>query len=175
MLLPQLLMLLLFFFAPKDYDFRAHYTKWEAKIPMRDGIHLFTAIYSPKDTSKTYPILLTRTPYSIAPYGPDNYPSSRSRFAQDGYILVFQDVRGRFMSEGDFIDVRPITSDADPKAIDDSTDTYDTIDWLLKNVPRNNGKVGLKGISYAGYYTSTGIINAHRGLPASAYGRSLSR
>ena len=168
MLSVQLVTLLLAFFAPKDYDFRAHYNKWEAKIPMRDGIHLFTAIYSPKDASRTYPILLTRTPYSIAPYGADNYLNTHSRFAQDGYILVFQDVRGRFMSEGDFIDVRPITADSDPKAIDESIDTYDTIDWLLKNVPRNNGKVGLKGISYAGYYTSTGVINAHPALVAAS-------
>ena len=135
---------------------------------MRDGIRLFTAIYSPKDTSKTYPILLTRTPYSIAPYGPDAFPHNTSRFARDGYIIVLQDVRGRFMSEGEFVDVRPIVSDSDPKTIDDSTDTYDTIDWLVKNVPHNNGKVGLKGTSYAGYYTNTGIINAHPALVAAS-------
>jgi uncharacterized protein len=168
MLLPQVLLLLSAVFTPTEYDFRAHYTKNEVRISMRDGIHLFTIIYSPKDTSKTYPILLTRTPYSVAPYGPDQYPENRSQFAQGGYILVAQDVRGRFMSEGNFVDVRPITSDTDPKAIDDSTDTYDTIDWLIKNIPNNNGKVGLRGISYPGYYTNTGIINAHPALVAAS-------
>ena len=168
MLLPRLITLLLAFFTSKEFDFRAHYNKTEEKIPMRDGVRLFTAIYSPKDTSRTYPILLTRTPYDIAPYGLKDYGYIRSKFAQNGYILVLQDVRGRFMSEGNFIDVRPITSDTDPKSIDDSTDTYDTVDWLVKNVPNNNGKVGLKGISYAGYYTSIGIINAHPALVAAS-------
>ena len=93
MIMPQFLTLFLALFAPTNYDFRAHYNKTEARIPMRDGVRLFTAIYSPKDTSKSYPILLTRTPYSIAPYGPDAYPRNTTNFARDGYIIVMQDVR----------------------------------------------------------------------------------
>jgi len=149
---------------------RSHYSKFEYRIPMRDGIKLFTAVYIPNDRSKTYPILMTRTPYSIAPYGADQYKSwlgPDEEFERDGYIFVFQDVRGRLMSEGEFINMRPHnpkkTSDRD---VDESTDTFDTIDWLINNIDNNNGKVGLWGISYPGFFCSAGMINTHPALKA---------
>lgn len=132
---------------------------------MRDGVHLFTAVYAPKDTSQKYPILLTRTPYSVEPYGADKFPhhlGPSPKFAEDKFIFVYQDVRGRFMSEGKWMEMRPEKN----TGIDESTDTYDTIDWLLKNVPNNNGKVGLTGVSYPGFYASAGMINAHPALVA---------
>jgi uncharacterized protein len=143
---------------------RAQYQKYEFRIPMRDGVHLFTAVYVPKDRQQKYPILLTRTPYSVAPYGPDAYPEHlgpSQNFADDKFIFVYQDVRGRYMSEGEWVEMRPETGNTD-----ESTDTYDTIEWLLKNVPNNNGKVGLWGVSYPGFYASAGMINAHPALVA---------
>ena len=126
---------------------REHYTKFEYRIPMRDGVRLFTAVYVPKDTSRTYPILLTRTPYSVAPYGADAYPDALGpspEFENEGYIFVYQDVRGRCMSEGEFLHMRPHEPEkGQPKDVDESSDTYDTIDWLVKNVPNNNGRVGM--------------------------------
>jgi X-Pro dipeptidyl-peptidase (S15 family) len=149
---------------------KANYTKREVMIPMRDGVKLFTAIYSPKDASQPYPILFGRTPYTVAPYGLDSYKDllgPSSRFAYEGYIFVYQDVRGKWMSEGDFVDVRPhIAKKRGPKDIDESTDTYDTIEWLLKNVPNHNGRVGMWGISYPGFYVSSGIIDSHPALKA---------
>jgi putative CocE/NonD family hydrolase len=149
---------------------KANYTKREAMIPMRDGVKLFAAIYAPKDTSQKYPILLERTPYTVAPYGLDQYKSSlgpSSRFAHEGYIFVFQDVRGKSMSEGDFVDVRPhIAKKRGPKDIDESTDTYDTIEWLLENAGNHNGRVGMWGISYPGFYVSSGVIDSHPALKA---------
>lgn len=151
---------------------RANYAKRETYIPMRDGVRLFTAVYAPKDQSKTYPILLTRTPYNIAPYGPDEYRTSigpSELFARDGYIVVYQDVRGRWMSEGVFDHMRPHKDTKSGQAdIDESTDTYDTIEWLLKNVPNHNGRVGMWGISYPGFYTSAGMIDAHPALKAAS-------
>ena len=152
---------------------RANYTKYDYRIRMRDGVHLFTSAYVPKDTTRTYPVLLQRTPYSIAPYGIDNYPNTTTaralkKFApsvaalRDGYIFVHQDVRGRMMSEGKFVDVRPVQ----PGGIDESTDAWDTIDWLVKNVPGNNGRVGTWGISYPGFYAAQSAINAHPALKA---------
>ncbi len=158
--------------AADTFDIKAHYMKYEYRIPMRDGVRLFTAVYVPKDTSEKYPILMTRTPYSVAPYGLDKYPPrlgpSRA-FAEDKFIFVYQDVRGRFMSEGQWMEMRPekdVTHG--PADTDESTDTYDTIDWLLKNVANNNGKVGLVGTSYPGFYTSAGLINAHPALVAAS-------
>jgi len=157
---------------PAVFDVKAHYTKSEHLIPMRDGVKLFTAVYAPKDTSQRYPIMLNRTPYSIAPYGLDDYraPLGPSiQMAKDGYIFVYQDVRGRFMSEGEFIDARPYNPDKNgPSEIDESSDAYDTIEWLLKNVPNNNGRVGMWGISYPGFYTSMGMIRAHPALKAAS-------
>ena len=149
---------------------KEHYTKYEYRIPMRDGKRLFTAVYAPKDQSQPYPILLTRTPYSVAPYGIDRYkpdlgPSPLAGKA--GYIFVFQDVRGRWMSEGEFVDVRPHRPRKPrPTDVDESSDTWDTIEWLLKHMANHNGKVGMWGISYPGYYAAMGMIDAHPALKA---------
>jgi putative CocE/NonD family hydrolase len=148
---------------------RANYTKFEYRIPMRDGVKLFTAVYVPKDDSKPYPMLLLRTPYSCRPYGVDHYPTDAHRwhdFARAGYIMVFQDVRGCWMSEGQFVNMRPVNPARKPGETDESTDTYDTIEWLLKKVPNHNGRVGQWGISYPGFYTVCGMIDAHPALKA---------
>jgi putative CocE/NonD family hydrolase len=146
------------------------YVKHEYRIPMRDGIKLFTVVYTPKDESEPHPILMERTPYCGGPYGEGECRAELgpSRlFAEAHYILVYQDVRGCFMSEGQFLDIRPQRADQnDPKAVDESTDACDTIDWLVKNVPNNNGKVGLWGISYPGFYAAAGAIDAHPALAA---------
>ena len=151
---------------------KAHYTKYEYMIPMRDGKKLFTSVYVPKDTSEKYPIMLDRTPYSVAPYGVDNFRTSlgpSEKFARDGFIFVYQDARGCYMSEGEFVNMRPqIDVKRGPQDVDESSDTYDTIDWLIKNVPNHNGKVGMWGISYPGFYTSAGIIDAHPALKAAS-------
>jgi putative CocE/NonD family hydrolase len=139
---------------------------------MRDGVKLFTAIYTPRDTSQNYPIMLYRTPYSVAPYGPNAYRAAlgpSDHFQREKFIFVYQDVRGRLMSEGEFVDVRPHKAKkSGAKDIDESTDTYDTIEWLVKNVPNNNGRVGMWGISYPGFYTSMGVIDAHPALKAAS-------
>ena len=158
--------------AQTDADVKALYTKTEQQITMRDGVKLFTAIYAPKDQSQKYPIMLYRTPYSVAPYGPNAYRTAlgpSSLFQQEKFIFVYQDVRGKLMSEGEFVDVRPHKPKKNgPKDIDESTDTYDTIEWLVKNVPNNNGRVGMWGISYPGFYTSMGLIDAHPALKAAS-------
>ncbi len=152
----------------------AHYTKHEYRIPMRDGVRLFTAVYIPKDNSRTYPILITRIAghSNAGPYGPDQYPGSlgpSSAFATDGYIFVVQDVRGRFMSEGTFVAMRPHKPKKQgPQDTNESSDTYDTINWLLKKVPNHNGKVGLYGASLRGFYTAAGMIDAHPALKAAS-------
>jgi uncharacterized protein len=157
---------------PPEFSVKEHYTKYEYRIPMRDGKRLFTSIYVPKDSSRTYPFLMDRTPYSVAPYGVDHYrqpigPSEE--FEKAGYIIVYQDVRGRYMSEGTFIEMTPhIDNKKSKDDVDNSTDTYDTIEWLLKNVPNNNGKVGIWGISYPGFYTSASIIDSHPALKAAS-------
>jgi putative CocE/NonD family hydrolase len=147
---------------------KKNYDKREVMIPMRDGVKLFTAIYEPKDKGK-YPILLNRTPYTVRPYGENEFRESLGPdrlFAKEGYIFVSQDVRGRWMSEGEFEDVRPDIVNTNPTDIDESTDTYDTIDWLVKNVANNNGRVGIYGISYPGFYASAGSIDSHPALKA---------
>jgi putative CocE/NonD family hydrolase len=153
-------------------EVKAHYTKYEYRIPMRDGKRLFTSVYVPKDQDQTYPVLLSRTPYSVAPYGVDRYRDNLgpgALFAKAGYIFAYQDVRGRWMSEGDFVNMRPhIAIKKGPQDIDESSDTYDTIDWLLKHVPNHNGKVGMYGISYPGFYTAAGMIDAHPALKAAS-------
>lgn len=157
---------------PTDFEIKAHYTKYEFRIPMRDGVRLFTSVYVPKDTSRSYPFLIDRTPYSVGPYGVDQYrerlgPSPE--FDKAGYIFVFQDVRGRYMSEGTFVEMRPHLDDKkSSKDVDDASDLYDTIDWLLKNVPNNNGNAGIWGISYPGFYTSASIIDSHPALKAAS-------
>lgn len=149
---------------------RLHYTKSEHMIPMRDGTRLYTVIYAPRDTTRAYPLLMKRTPYSCAPYGPNAYPSllgPSDHFVRAGYIFVNQDVRGRFLSEGTFQQVTPhIPEKATPQDVDESSDTYDTIEWLLKNVTGHNGRVGMYGISYPGFYCSAGMIDAHPALAA---------
>ncbi len=144
---------------------RTHYTKYEYRVPMRDGKKLFTSVYLPKDQSQKYPILLNRTPYTVAPYGVDKYRENlgpSARFARETYIYVYQDVRGRWMSEGEFINMTPHKAAKNgPADVDESTDTYDTIDWLVKTLPNNNGRVGTYGISYPGFYTAAGMIDAH--------------
>jgi len=149
---------------------RAHYTKFEHRISMRDGARLFTAVYVPNDASTTHPILMTRTPYSCKPYGADRYPESLGptrEFAEEGYIFVYQDVRGRFMSEGDFVNMRPhVAHKSSADDVDESSDTYDTVEWLVENVPNNNGRVGLWGNSYPGFFSSAGMIDSHPALKA---------
>jgi uncharacterized protein len=163
--------------APQEDYVRAHYTKYELRIPMRDGVRLFTAVYVPKpsafpDDPGPYPILMDRTPYGVAPYGEDRYPAHlgpSDEFEKAGYIFVYQDVRGRWMSEGEFVEMRPhIDVKKSPNDVDDSSDTYDTIEYLLKRVPNNNGKVGVWGISYPGFYTSASIIDSHPALVAAS-------
>jgi uncharacterized protein len=147
---------------------KANYTKREARIAMRDGVKLFTSIYEPKEKG-SYPVLLNRTPYAVRPYGENEYRETLGPdplFAKEGYIFVYQDVRGRWMSEGQFEDVRPDIPNPTPNDIDESTDTYDTIDWLVKNVPNNNGRAGIYGISYPGFYASAGSIDSHPALKA---------
>lgn len=148
---------------------REHYYKTEVTVPMRDGKKLFTAIYSPKDKSKKYPVLVNRTPYTVAPYGKNEYKKSLGSFPammHDGYIFVYQDVRGKWMSEGDFTDIRPTSLSKDKKAVDESTDTYDLLEWLQKNLKNYNGKAGLYGISYPGFYSTAGLVKSHPSLKA---------
>jgi len=148
-----------------------HYTKYEHRIAMRDGVRLFTRVYVPKDDAQPWPILLTRTPYALKPYGADNYtdPSGSFRtFATNKFILVTQDVRGRYGSEGEYMHVRPFHPNKGPNDADESSDAWDTIDWLVKNTPGNNGKVGMFGISYPGFYTSMGMIDSHPALKAAS-------
>ncbi|HJW32404.1 MAG TPA: CocE/NonD family hydrolase [Holophagaceae bacterium] len=145
------------------------YTKREVMIPMRDGVKLFTSIYEPKDTRTPHPILLQRTPYSVAPYGADTFTrrlGPSPLFLTEDYIVVYQDVRGRWMSEGEFEDMRPVNPKKQGKDIDEGSDTFDTIDWLVKNLPANNGKVGQWGISYPGHYTIQGMLSGHPALVA---------
>jgi putative CocE/NonD family hydrolase len=158
---------------PAEDYVRAHYTKYEYRIAMRDGKRLFTAVYVPKDTaSGPYPFLMDRTPYSVGPYGEDQYPAQigpSEEFEKSGYIFVYQDVRGRWMSEGDFLEMRPhIDVKKSALDVDDASDTYDTIEFLLKHVENNNGKVGIWGISYPGFYTSASIIDSHPALVAAS-------
>lgn len=148
-----------------------HYTKYEHRIPMRDGVRLFTRVYVPKDESHRWPIILTRTPYALKPYGSDNYTDPSGSFltlARDRFILVTQDVRGRYGSEGTYVHVRPFNPNKGPKDIDENSDTWDTIEWLVKHVPNNSGLVGMFGISYPGFYTSMGMIDSHPALKAAS-------
>src|SRR5215468_6090441 len=154
------------------FSIKDGYEKSEHRIPMRDGVKLYTVVYAPKDASRKYPFLMTRTPYSAGPYGEDAYPPSlgpSAAFMEEGYIFIYQDVRGTFMSEGEFEDVRPhIPNKKSPKDIDESSDTYDTIEWLVKNIPNNNGRAGVWGISYPGFYSATALMDAHPALKAAS-------
>lgn len=150
--------------------FKERYTKQELRVPMRDGIELFVTVYLPKDQSEPHPILLERTPYSVGPYGEGAFLEPFGlgiEYARENYILAFQDVRGRFQSQGRFEHVRPLLpGPLRAGQVDESTDTYDTIDWLLKHVAGHNGRVGLKGLSYPGFYTAAGAVRAHPALRA---------
>jgi len=151
---------------------RSHYAKFEYKIPMRDGVRLFTAVYVPYDQQQKLPILMLRTPYSVRPYGADQYSSwlgPTEQFEKEGFIFVFQDVRGCMMSEGEFLNMRPhLENKKSNTDVDESTDTYDTIEWLINNIDGNNGKVGQWGVSYPGFYTSAGMIDSHPALKAAS-------
>jgi uncharacterized protein len=143
------------------------YDKREYQIEMRDGVKLFTSVYSPKDKSKKYPILLMRTPYSVAPYGEHRFAGfigPSIDFVQEGFIFVLQDVRGRYMSEGEFDNMRAFIQNKSGKQYDESSDTYDTIEWLINNIDNNNKKVGIWGNSYPGFYAIMGCIDAHPNL-----------
>ena len=162
---------------PDDSYIKAHYTKYEYRIPMRDGAHLFTAVYVPKQSEAAgphtaYPFMIDRTPYSVAPYGEDQYPKRlgpSDEFEKAGYIFVYQDVRGRYLSEGTFVEMHPHIDDKkSSKDVDDSSDMYDTLEFLLKHVPDNNGKAGIWGISYPGFYTSASMIDSHPALKAAS-------
>jgi len=154
---------------------RENYTKFEYRVPMRDGVKLFTSVYVPKDVftdGRTYPIMMERTGYSVGPYGIEQYRANlgpSDLFLRDKFIFVYQDVRGRYMSEGAYVLIRPHKpAKSGPKDVDESSDTYDTIDWLVKNVPGNTGKVGMYGISQPGFYVTAGMIDAHPALVAVA-------
>ena len=152
------------------YDVREHYTKYEYRIPMRDGVRHFTAVYVPKDQSQKWPFLFNRTPYSVGPYGVENYAQRLAtlELMQAGYIFVNQDVRGRNMSEGKFVEESPYKDHKGPKDTDETTDMYDTIEFLLKTVANNNGRVGIWGISYPGFYTAASIIDSHPAIKAAS-------
>ncbi|MBI5432086.1 MAG: CocE/NonD family hydrolase [Planctomycetes bacterium] len=155
---------------PRELELAARYEKREVRIPMRDGARLFAAVYSPRDRSRAHPILMRRTPYSVRPYGDVAFPTALGpsrELEDDGYIFVLADVRGRYLSEGVFADMRPHRgAKRAPNEIDESSDTYDTIEWLLANVENHNGKVGMWGISYPGFYAAAGMIDAHPALVA---------
>jgi putative CocE/NonD family hydrolase len=167
---------------PPAYDVKEHYTKYEYRIPMRDGVRLFTVVYVPKDAAKKYPFLVNRTPYGVGTrfgdskeYGEDYYPANGHRlgpsedFDRAGYIFVDQDVRGRFMSEGHWLEMTPHREGKkSPADVDESSDMHDTVEWLLKNVPGNNGNVGIWGISYPGFYTAASIIDSHPAIKAAS-------
>ncbi|WP_420456695.1 CocE/NonD family hydrolase [Rubrivirga sp.] len=153
---------------PDDDWVRQHYTKTEHRVPMRDGARLFTVVYTPKGATGEHPILLQRTPYGVGPYGPDEVKSSlgpSERLMRDGYVFAYQDVRGKMMSEGEFVAVRPHIPNKAAGDVDESTDTYDTVAWLVENTP-NNGRVGVWGISAPGFYATHALIDAHPAVRA---------
>jgi putative CocE/NonD family hydrolase len=145
------------------------YSKEEVYIEMRDGVKLFTSIYSPRNPSGKSPILMFRTPYNAEPLGEEAYNfflTAYERFIREEYIMVFQDVRGRYMSEGTFENVRPLIPKKRGTMTDEASDTYDTADWLVKNVENNNGNIGVTGISYPGFYATMAIRSEHPAIKA---------
>jgi uncharacterized protein len=160
-------------FPPDSIAWKTLYTRHDYRIPMRDGVKLYTVVYTPKDSSEPHPIIMSRTPYSVGPYSETSYPNGMLKlsreYAKRHYIFVFQDVRGKFMSEGDYVEMRPYVADkTKTTAVDESSDSYDTVDWLIHNIPGNNGKVGIKGISYPGFYTTMASIDAHPAVKATS-------
>ncbi len=181
--IPLLTIVLMFVIHPvlaqseTEYDVKANYNKMEVDIPMRDGKKLHTTIYSPKDTSQEYPILMQRTPYSSRPYGKDQFRSKigpNEILMKQGNIIVYQDVRGRWMSEGKYDNMRAYIPNKKGDQVDEASDTYDTIDWLVKNVENNNGKVGTWGISYPGFYSTYSLLSGHPALKAASPQASIS-
>src|SRR5262249_21665079 len=144
----------------------ASLTGSEAMVPMRDGVRLYTQIYSPTQSAEKLPILLLRTPYGAGPFNPQRIATALPELTAEGYIIVSQDIRGRFKSEGQFVMLRQPRDPQDKKAIDESTDAYDTIEWMLKNVPNNNGRVGMAGTSYGAWLTVMGMLDPHPALQA---------
>jgi len=152
----------------KDY-IKSHYTKAEYMIPMRDGVKLYTAVYTPKDTSKQYPFMLNRTCYSAGPYGKDNFPSRLGpspEFVRSGFIFVYQDVRGKYQSEGSWTEITPFIADKTGRQHDEASDTYDAVDWLIHHAPHNNGRVGVWGISYPGFFATNAALAGHPAIKA---------
>jgi putative CocE/NonD family hydrolase len=151
-------------------DLPSLFEKHEAMIPMRDGVKLHTEIYAPKDAKETLPIFMERTPYGISAEDKGHSPKlyGYAHMFADGYIFVFQDIRGRYGSEGQFVMNRPVHDPSDTKGVDESTDTYDTIEWLIKNVANNNGRVGIAGISYGGFLAAMALVNPHPALKAAS-------
>ena len=165
----RLLFVLVFLFAVAPFNAQqpaTSLTGTENMIPMRDGVRLYTQVYTPAQASESLPILLIRTPYGTGQFNPARLAASLPELTADGYIIVSQDIRGRFKSEGEFVMLRQPRDSKDKKAIDESTDTYDTIEWLLKNVPNNNGRVGMAGTSYGAWLTVMGMLDPHPALQA---------
>ena len=159
-----------FTFAQEKENIENRYVKNEYRIKMRDGVKLYTAVFSPKDTTEDHPLIIWRTPYSCAPYGKDKfsrYVKIYKHFTDENYIIVLQDVRGRFMSEGKFVDMRPFIPDKkDSTDVDEASDAYDTVEWLVNNIPHNNGRVGVWGISYPGFYAAMAAMSGHPAIKA---------
>ena len=154
---------------PKDLEAQARqFTRTAEMIPMRDGVKLHTIVYAPKESKTTLPFILMRTPYGIDTRGPKALKEYFKDLADEGYIFVFQDIRGRHKSEGQFVMQRLPRDPKNAKAIDEGTDTNDTIDWLLKNVPNHNGRVGMLGISYPGWLTVMALLDPHPALKAAS-------
>ncbi len=147
-------------------NFEETYTKQNYMIEMRDGVKLYTVVYAPKDKSEKYPLLITRTPYSSGPYEKEKFRNIAEYLVDEKFIFVYQDVRGKFMSEGEFVDMRPFIPNKSATQIDESSDTYDTIDWLVNNISNNNGNVGIYGISYPGFYSAMALNESHPALKA---------
>lgn len=150
---------------------RENYYKTERMITMRDGIKLFTALYIPKDSSEKHPILFNRTPYTCSPYGEDKfnprlYETYWLNYLKEGYIIAIQDVRGKWMSEGEFVDVRPFNPNKKNTEFDEASDTYDAIEWMINTIPGNNKRVGVFGISYPGFYSTMAALSNHPALKA---------
>ncbi len=173
--LPALIFLISTNLASQSIDeswVKQNYTKKEYQVEMRDGVKLFTAVYAPKNTTEKHPFLMVRTPYSCAPYGEDKiqsriYDTHWKEYLKEGYIFVFQDVRGRWMSEGEFVDVRPFNPNKKNKTdIDEASDTYDIAEWLVKHIANNNGNIGVFGISYPGFYSTMAALSGHPAIKA---------
>ena len=156
---------------PANSPVAANYTKAEYHIPMRDGVTLFTSVYAPRDRAHTYPFLVTRLRNGATPYGGDRFPprlGPSTAFDLAGYIFVVQDVRGRYQSDGAFVEMRPHINRPKPGETDESTDMYDMVEWLLAHVANHNGNVGIWGMSYPGFYASASIIDTHPAIKAAS-------